>query len=269
MPAYYNEHNEFAAWWLRGLIAAGHIPAGDVDQRDIQDVAADDLVGYEQCHFFAGIGGWGLALRAAGWPDDRPVWTGSCPCQPFSPIGQRRGTDDERHLWPVWNSLIAQRRPATVFGEQVARGGGLEWLAGVRVDLEAQGYAVGAADLPACSVAAPQKRERIWFVAVGDPEGERWGEGQRTEPGAPGARQGTRLPAWTSAAVVGADGRRRRAEPGVFALAHGIPNRVDQLRGYGNAIVPEVAALFVACHMRANGKVTGAPPTGHGEADAG
>jgi DNA (cytosine-5)-methyltransferase 1 len=257
MTAYYNEHNEFAARWLRTLIAEGHIPAGDVDQRDIQDVGADDLVGYEQCHFFAGIGGWGLALRAAGWPDTREVWTGSCPCQPFSAVGQRRGTADERHLWPQWRDLIAQRRPSTVFGEQVARGGGLEWFAGVRDDLEAQGYAVGSADLPACSVAAPQKRERIWFVAVGDTEGERRGEGQRAEQGPPGRRPTTGLPAWTSAAVVGADGKRRRAEPGVFALGHGIPNRVEQLRGYGNAIVPAVAALFVACHMRANAEVTG------------
>ena len=87
MTAYYNEHDAYAAAWLRNLIAAGHIAAGDVDARDIQDVTPDDLTGYTQCHFFAGLGGWSYALRLAGWPDDRPVWTGSCPCQPFSTAG--------------------------------------------------------------------------------------------------------------------------------------------------------------------------------------
>lgn len=87
MTAYYNEIDPFAAAWLRRLIARGLIAPGDVDTRSITDVRADDLVSYVQCHFFAGIGGWSLALRLAGWPDDRPVWTGSCPCQPFSGAG--------------------------------------------------------------------------------------------------------------------------------------------------------------------------------------
>lgn len=88
MTAYYNENDPYAAQWLRNLITAGHIAKGDVDERSIVDVRADDLRGYTQCHFFAGIGGWSLALRLAGWPDDRPVWTGSCPCQPFSAAGK-------------------------------------------------------------------------------------------------------------------------------------------------------------------------------------
>src|SRR5262245_61550365 len=98
--AYYNENDRFAAAWLRELIRAGHIAAGEVDERSIEDVRADDLRAFTQCHFFAGIGGWSYALRLAGWPDDRPVWTGSCPCQSFSQAGQQKGFDDPRHLWP-------------------------------------------------------------------------------------------------------------------------------------------------------------------------
>ncbi|MEQ1653255.1 MAG: DNA cytosine methyltransferase, partial [Hyphomicrobium sp.] len=72
MPAaYYNEHDPFAAAWLRNLIAAGHIAPGDVDTRSIEDVTPDDVRGYTQAHFFAGIGIWSGAARAAGWPDDR------------------------------------------------------------------------------------------------------------------------------------------------------------------------------------------------------
>jgi DNA (cytosine-5)-methyltransferase 1 len=117
---YYNEHNPFAAQWIRNLIAGDLIPAGDVDARDIQEVTAHDLRGYTQCHFFAGIGGWPAALQLAGWPTTRPVWTGSCPCQPFSVAGLGKGADDERHLWPEFRRLIAECRPYTVFGEQVA-----------------------------------------------------------------------------------------------------------------------------------------------------
>ena len=82
MATYYNEIDPQAAQWLRNLIAAGHLPDGDVDTRSIEDVHPHEIRGYTQAHFFAGIGGWPLALRLAGWPDDRPVWTGSCPCFP-------------------------------------------------------------------------------------------------------------------------------------------------------------------------------------------
>lgn len=180
MPAWYNEIDPFAAQWLRNLIAAGHIAPGDVDERSIVDVRPDDLAGYSQCHFFAGVGGWQLALRLAGWPDDRPVWTGSCPCQPFSAAGKGAAFDDERHLWPAWFSLISECRPATIFGEQVEAAIGWGWLDTVFADLEGEGYACGAAVLPACGVGAPHIRQRLWFVADANSGGEHWRSGQES-----------------------------------------------------------------------------------------
>ena len=165
MAAYYNEYEPYAAQWLRNLIKAGLIADGEVDERSIEEVQAYELKGFTQCHFFAGIGGWSYAARLAGWDDDRPLWTGSCPCQPFSAAGKQRGTSDERHLWPVFYELIRQSNPPVVFGEQVASRLGRDWLSGVRADLETVGYAVGAADLCAASVGAPHIRQRLWWVA--------------------------------------------------------------------------------------------------------
>jgi DNA (cytosine-5)-methyltransferase 1 len=163
LAAYYNEIDPYAAQWLRNLISAGHIAPGDVDERSIKDVKADELRGYKQCHFFAGIGGWSRALCLAGWDDARPVWTGSCPCQPFSVAGKRKGFEDERHLWPAWFNLISECRPPVVFGEQVARA--VDWLDLVRRDLESLGYAVGAIPIEAASIGANHYRDRLWFVA--------------------------------------------------------------------------------------------------------
>jgi len=163
--AYYNEHDPFAAAWLRELIKEGHIAPGIVDKRDIQDVKPDELRPYTQVHLFAGIGGWSYALRLAGWPDDRPVWTGSCPCQPFSAAGKRQGTSDKRHLWPDMFRLVRECKPDVVFGEQVDAAVRLGWLDGVFTDLEGEGYACGSAVLGAHSVGAPHIRQRLWWVA--------------------------------------------------------------------------------------------------------
>ncbi len=166
MQALYNEIDPYAAQWLRNLIKRGHIAPGVVDTRDIRDLSPNDLKQYTQLHFFAGIGGWSLALRAAGWPDDRPVWTGSCPCQPFSNSGQQKAFDDDRHLWPVWFELIKALKPATLFGEQVAAKAALDWFDLVSTDLESAGYTIGAADLCAAGFAAPHIRQRLWFGAM-------------------------------------------------------------------------------------------------------
>jgi len=165
MSAYYNEIEPFAAQWLRNLISKGLIADGEVDERSIADVKPDDLIGFTQCHFFAGIGVWSYALRCAGWSDDRPVWTGSCPCQPFSSAGKGKGFDDERHLFPHFHWLISQCRPELVFGEQVANKAGESWFDIVQVDLAGEGYTAGLVVFPACGVGAPHQRKRLYWVA--------------------------------------------------------------------------------------------------------
>jgi DNA (cytosine-5)-methyltransferase 1 len=259
MPAYYNEVDPYAAQWLRNLIKAGHIADGEVDERSIADVRADDLRGFIQCHFFAGIGVWSHALRLAGFPDDRPVWTGSCPCQPFSAVGKGEGYADERHLWPHWYRLLSECRPAIVFGEQVAAAIRTGWLDDVCLSLESIGYAVGAVDFPACSVGAPHIRQRLYWVADGVGAGlerqSRHGD-DGDESGRDGARAARPIAEsgqsgfWSDVEWLPcSDGKARPAKPGIFPLAHGATQRVGRLRAYGNAIVPQAAAAFITAYL--------------------
>ncbi|MFG1304187.1 DNA cytosine methyltransferase [Xanthobacter autotrophicus] len=250
--AYYNEIDPFAAQWLRNLIAAGHIAPGDVDERSVVDVRPSDLSGFTQCHFFAGIGGWSLALRLGGWPDDQPVWTGSCPCQPHSAAAneRKRGFDDPRDLWPVWFRLIRSVRPDAVFGEQVDDSAA--WIDRTAADLEQEGFAFGAVDLPACAVDAPHERMRTFFVADPHSAGCRK-QGRSIAVGA--QHMGLERPSGGSFfghhVTAGELGRHRRIGPGVRLLAHGVPGRVGRLRAYGNAIVPQVAAAFIRAYLDA------------------
>lgn len=286
MPyAYYNEIDPYAVQWLKNLIQKQLIIPGEVDERPIQDVCPKDLAPFTRCHFFAGIAGWDLALRLANFPADRKVWTGSCPCQPFSTAGARLGFADERHLWPFWFHLISVCRPSTVFGEQVANGSG-PWLDLVLADLEGADYAVGAAVLPAAGVGAPHIRDRVWFVAQS--KGERWGEtradSERPEKRFTGAGSfsdslGSQLwdqPGWSGRTngsgasfarepgegipdpdeqPVGwsAESRRQRGhwgvEPDVGRVVDGFPTRAQRLRAYGNAIVPQVASTFIKAYL--------------------
>lgn len=202
MTAYYNENDPQVAAWLRELIRRGIIARGEVDERSIADVRPDDLRGFTQCHFFAGLGGWSYALRLAGIPDDYCIWTGSCPCQPFSTAGRRAGEKDERHLWPEFFRLIEAHRPGVVFGEQVAsadvvgtkqeidffvavqsgdyaRANRLanklvktkgfhfsrRWLDLVYSDVAGIGYAFGAKILGAHSAGSAHRRQRVFWVA--------------------------------------------------------------------------------------------------------
>ena len=252
---WYNENDPYAANWIENLILEGLIPDGKVDRRSIVDVQPDDLAGFTQCHFFAGIGGWSLALRLAGWPEDREVWTGSCPCQPFSGIGKRLGAADERHLWPVFRDLVAKCRPPEVFGEQVASADGREWLSGVRDDLEALGYAFGAADLCSAGVSAPHIRQRLHWVGDADHAGLEGyaGDVNFRQGGSRSARPtsatGGALPWDEFDSITDQDGKTRRIERGVAPLAHRVPGYVDLLRAYGNAVNPHLAAQFVAAYM--------------------
>lgn len=245
MPrAYYNELDKDAAQWLRNLIKAGLIAPGDVDDRSIEDVRPADLAGYTQCHFFAGIGVWSHALRRAGWPDSRPVWTASCPCQPFSQAGQGDGFADERHLWPALFHLIEQCRPDLCFGEQVASPAGLNWLDLVQADLEAANYASGAVDLCAAGVGAPHWRQRTYWLA--NPNNARLERRQSVR------QRAAERSAWSGGvAVRGRDGRERPVESGIQPLAHGAPARVVRLRAYGNAIVAPLAEEFIRAYLEA------------------
>ena len=277
---YYNDNDPYVCEWTRNLIKAGLVTGGIVDGRSIKDVKPEDLTGYRRVHMFSGIAVWDYALRLAGWPDDRPVWTGSCPCQPFSAAGKRGGTDDPRHLWPDWFRLIRECRPPVIFGEQVASKDGLAWLDLVYADLEGAGYAVAAVDLCAASMAAPHIRQRLYFVAHasgtgtarlgefrGETAGTEWllsrpvsdsllGDPARGRCGQCDAEK------WTVSELDQAggfwsdlewlpcrDGKFRPTQPGLFPLAHGAASRVGRLRAYGNAIVAPLAAEFIRAYM--------------------
>ena len=226
MTAYYNEINEDAAAVLAAQIEDGVIAPGIVDTRSIKDVHPNDLKGFTQCHFFAGGGLWSVAARLAGWPDDRPLWTGSCPCQPFSQAGRRAGTDDPRHLWPDFHRLIGARRPAVVMGEQVAGKAGRDWFHRVRADLAESTYAGRAVDIPACAIDSPQQRNRLYWIAMADSAGQRRdassqaGIHSREEGGGPWDGEPQRLLGADGAAADlhrgGCDGRQEAQERGSF-----------------------------------------------------
>lgn len=250
---YYNEFDPAAAAWLRELIAAGELPAGDVDERSIKDVQAHELRGYRQCHFFAGIGIWPAVLKRAGYTNR--AWTGSCPCQPFSSAGKGLGFDDPRHLWPDWFRLIAQCRPDTIFGEQSDAASA--WLDLVRTDMEGIGAAFAGVDLPAAGFSGAHRRQRLYWVANLH-DAERWADVAAWHYGdwpQTGRIESHRQPRAGGAAGIDwlpcRDGKKRPVEAGTFPLAPTHPGRVGLLRGYGNALDFETALNFAHGYMEA------------------
>jgi DNA (cytosine-5)-methyltransferase 1 len=194
--------------------------------------------------------------------------TGGFPCQPYSLAGERRGNEDDRALWPQMLRVISEARPAWVLGENVP---GIITLAldGVLADLEGEGYACQSLCIPACGVDARHRRERVWIVACAGRTGQQerdiaaiskgsgYGAGGCNEMVRDSAGEG--LPDWTS----GEMGQPcplteferpsgREIERDIRGVAHGVSNRVDRLRGLGNAIVPQVAAEIIRCMKQAD-----------------
>lgn len=248
MRALYNEFDPAAAHILRHIEAKGIIASGKIDERSIKNLEPKDVECFTQCHFFAGGGFWSIAARAAGWPDDRPLWTASCPCQPFSAAGQGGGTDGPRHLWPDLFRLVRACRPSVVVGEQVAGKAGYGWFDGVSSDLEGEGYACRAVDFPACSINAPHQRNRLYWVAVADSHSERLQIRPQQIGGSEHLRN-ERAAAFQNHAGMCVDSRQRLyryAEPSIRFLVDGVPGRVDLWRVGGNAIVPQAATEVIA-----------------------
>lgn len=293
MKIYYNEFDKDKCAALSQLMKDGLIAKGDIDDRSIREVQPGDVAGYDRCHFFAGIGLWEVALRLSGFNSEtrqskekanhRPIWTGSCPCQPYSTAGRQRAQEDDRHLWPEWFRLIKECRPSKVFGEQVAAAITYGWLDDVYQGLEAEGYAVGSVLLPASAVGAPHRRERVWFVGDAQHDGQyeatlcggdaptddrgQEGENLSVQPAGAGgavpvaysvdaglqgsAAESGREPGryaspWdTGVWIESPDGLWRLVEPGIPLLANGFEQRVGVIHCAGDAIVPQVAAEFI------------------------
>ena len=278
---------------------------------------------------FSGIGGFSLGLKRAGmetigfceidpfcrkvlakhWPDvtvhtdirglngkdykgRADVICGGFPCQPFSQAGKRRGTEDDRHLWPEMLRIISEVRPTWVIGENVIGFVKME-LDSVLSDLEREGYQTRAFIIPACGIDAPHKRDRVWIIAHANSEGESDGpvnEGPRprqlelmadpdsgfssvTQQAVQAGRtttnsggedvahseservqrlwsSGEQKPHTYAGQKLSLCGSERpepahwKAEPGMGRVADGIPNRVDRIKGLGNAVVPMVVEVI-------------------------
>jgi DNA (cytosine-5)-methyltransferase 1 len=270
---------------------------------------------------FAGIGGFELAARWMGWdtiawsewdlfcqkvlsyhfPEAKgygdikqadftqyrgqcDILTGGFPCQPYSVAGKRLGKEDERHLWPEMLRVIREVRPRWIIGENVR--GLLSWNEGVVFeevcsDLESEGYEVQAFIIPAASVGAPHRRERVWIVANSDNSRSGDGFGQvQTENGKISKRydyaESSDSNTWLTTNAENSrlstcnEGQRqeqfRRGDVGTCVSYNwenfptispvcggddGIPSELDgitlpkwrkeSIKAYGNAIVPQVA----------------------------
>ncbi len=241
---------------------------------------------------FCDIEPWSRKVLAKHWPDvpiaedvkelandpdgliprtdpKRTILTAGYPCQPFSHAGKRLGHKDDRHIWPYLLQIVAQKRPAWCCFENVY-GHVSMGLDQVLLDLETQGYATRPFILPACSVDAPHRRDRVFVIAHATDADRRRGEvrepsgnGEPTLHGEERDVAHTEVMHSNVSAKHTEQGQRQDAEdarqpsrhtrdntrgmeswltePSVGRVAHGIPKRVDRLKGLGNAIVPQIA----------------------------
>lgn len=277
---YYNEYEPGVVAWLKELIREGLIADGVVDDRSILDVDYKDLKGFKQHHFFAGIGVWSLALRQAGWADDKKVCTASLPCQPFSVAGTQKGKEDARHLLPHFMQLVRQCKFDTIFGEQVESSIRHGWLDDLQTNMEAEGYAIGHCVLGAHSIHSPHTRQRLYWVAQRVANTGIQRQSRQWEVARPSNTEtskhrtfyrtinASRLDnelgeqRWANCG----DGKQRLIEPSIEPVVDGAtkgvvcgrdtiltPNktqeaRILRLKGYGNAIQAEVAEIFIRAY---------------------
>jgi DNA (cytosine-5)-methyltransferase 1 len=200
---------------------------------------------------------------------DTYLLTGGFPCQPFSVAGRRKGTNDDRYLWPAMFSAVSLFRPRWVIAENVA--GLASWNEGlvletVCADLESEGYEVQPFVIPAAAVGAPHRRDRVWIVANAKHESERDTERRRNDERTPTGATGsdtdapdshdTRLERRKRESL---QGRRKghtehsggnwtenwsEVAARLCRVDDGLPRRMDRtprLKALGNAIVPQVA----------------------------
>jgi len=241
---------------------------------------------------FAGIGGFDLGLERAGmickwqveidpycnkilekhWPnvkryeDIKTVGSleyvdlicGGFPCQPFSQAGKQKGHEDDRYLWPEMLRVITQARPAWILGENVAGIVGLA-LDRVLLDLENTGYTTRTFIIPACAVDARHRRDRVWIVANrtdSRTQSVRGWQDSVSEDVANADNLSGRIVTQPNERRLsqgnGKTGCQWLPEPDVGRVAHGIPRRVDRLKGLGNAVVPQIVEVIGKAIIKAN-----------------